>query len=373
MSKVKIKKVAFHFPRLVQGGAEVMRLALAKELLSRGYEVDLVVFDRFGELADRVPAGARIVTLDVKRTAQSFWPLLKYLSSEERPDVLISSLGHQNAMVILAKMIGRSNTRVFITQHNALSEEASQSKKLGDKIIPLLYRLFAGHADGIIAVSEGVADDMARVSKLDRSSISVLYNPAYPSNVSEMIREPVNWAEERDVKRVIFAGRLVHQKGVDILVSAFSKVLTRMDARLIICGDGPDAPKLKRQARELNIEDKVEFLGYQANPLKFISRADLFVLPSRFEGFGNVLVEALACGTPIVSADCLYGPNEILARGKFGRLVVANNDDALADGIIASLGEEHDRAELKARAKEFTVSTVTDRYINLVSYRGKQG
>jgi glycosyltransferase involved in cell wall biosynthesis len=363
----QIKKIAFHFPRLVQGGAEVMRLTLSKELISRGYEVDLVVFNTTGELADRVPEGVNIVSLNVDRTLKSLFPLCRYLNSKQRPDVLISSLGHQNAMTVLASMLSRGHSRIFITQHNALSEEAKRSPKLKDKIVPLLYRLLARRAGGIFAVSKGVANDMADTCKIDRERISVLYNPAYPSDVQRMIEEPIDLVSEAGTKDVIFAGRLVYQKGVDILLEAFSKVLTTIGARLIICGDGPDASKLKSQAAQLGISDRVIFLGYQPNPLKFIARSDLFVLPSRFEGFGNVLVEALACGTPIVSSNCFYGPSEILENGKYGRLVEVNNPDALAIGIVASLTAIHDREQLKTRAKEFTVSSVTDRYLSALS------
>jgi len=220
-------------------------------------------------------------------------------------------------------------------------------------------------ADVRICISEGVADDVARLARFRRDRIEVIYNPI------EMLADPSAddfeglW-EGTQAKRVLTVGRLVEQKNLPLLLEAFSRVIEKMDARLVILGEGPLRGTLERKVAALGLERAVKLSGFMTNPASAYNSADLFVLSSDFEGFGNVIVEALACGVPVVSTDCPSGPREILSDGEFGTLVPCCDPDALADAMLAALAREHDTERLKARASDFTPERAATAYLKAI-------
>lgn len=357
------RRIAFHFFSLDQGGVERMRITLAHELLARGYDVDFVLVKKQGELLPHVPKGVRIIDLGSRRTATSLLPLARYLK-KERPDALFSSMGPQNVMAIIARRLSGAKGWLGVMQHNALTAEAKAGISLQQALVPLSYRIFLPGADGVFAVSAGVADDMARATGFERTKIGVLYNPACPEGMDPDALPPVQhpFFDSGDPV-VIGCGRLVAQKGWDTLLDAFAQVVARRPARLLILGVGPEEEALTAQARQLRLEDRVAFMGFQANPAAWMARSDLFVMSSRYEGFGNVIVEALATGTAVVSTDCNYGPSEILDGGRYGALVPVGDADRMADAIVAAVGQPVDRQRLIARAREFSVAQVVDNYL----------
>lgn len=364
--EVTAGRIAFHFPDLASGGVEKMRLALSRELIKIGYDVDLVLCRAAGEYLPQVPAGVRIVDLGASRTRNAILPLAKYLR-EENPSVLVSSMGATNIASILAgKMAGRV-VPIFVTQHNALGEQARSVMRLQQRVMPMLYRLMLPLADGVIAVSEGVADDLSCLTRYPRDKINVLHNPAYPQDLERHISEPFSHPFFADGEPVVVAvGRLIEQKGFDVLIRAIRLVRDRRPVRLAILGVGPLQSKLRQQASSVGLANAVEFLGFQRNPLMFMKHAALVAMSSRFEGFGNVLVEAMACGTPVVSTDCRSGPAEILDQGKYGRLVAVDSERELASAIDATLIEEPERNALTGRARQFSAEIVTQRYLEVL-------
>jgi glycosyltransferase involved in cell wall biosynthesis len=358
--------VAFHINNMASGGAEKMRLVLARELLKRGYRVDLVLCQANGEYMPLVPEGVNVVNLNVSRSFLSVAPLSRYLR-ERRPTVMISSLGYHNTAAVLANRLAGRPTRVFVTQHNNLSSQSAQSGSMKLQIVPLLYRFVLPMADGVLAVSRGIADDMAKTTGFPKDRINVLYNPAAPEMQEKLAREPINDAFFDTEEPVIVAiGRLHLQKGFDTLISAFARLAEGRAARLAICGVGPLEGALKDRAQLLGVADRVLFLGFQPNPAKFLARADLFVLSSRFEGFGNVLVEALASGTPIVSTDCPHGPREILDDGRYGALVPVDDVEAMAAAMSGMLNAPTPKEALLQRARSFSPAQVVDRYLDII-------
>lgn len=343
-----------------------MRLNLAEELVARGYTVDLVLCRREGELLSSVAGGVNIVDLGAKRTVTSLIPLVRYLN-RRRPAVLFSSLGHQNIISIVAARISGSRSKIVVTQHNALGEESSLNGHLSHRLLPGLYRVFLPFADHVLAVSEGVADDLSFHSKFDRRRISVIYNPVVRGAIRTLATEPVvSFPPDAGKDCVIAVGRLSPQKNFDHLLRAFAQVARRRAVSLAICGVGDLYTDLRALCDELGISERVHFLGFQKNPFKYISRASLLVMSSRYEGFGNVIAESLACGTPVVSTDCKYGPSEILDNGRFGRLVPLDDLGALAVAIDEELSRQHDKAALVSRANMFAVDRICDAYLNLV-------
>jgi glycosyltransferase involved in cell wall biosynthesis len=368
-TKTNRQLIAFHFLSLSQGGVEKMRLILAKELLSRGWQVDLVVCSAQGDLAALVPEGARVIDLRAARTIKSLVPLVKYLKNE-RPAVMISSLGHQNLAAIISRFCSRAGTWLAVTQHNALGVEAG-ALTLQHRLLPMAYRIALPLADQVIAVSEGVADDLAERTHYNRNNIAVIYNPAEPSKNGDM-RSPSSLhryfveREQTGCTVYIAVGRLAYQKGYDILLRAFKSLTNVADCRLIICGVGPDKDELEALAVTLGLESQVDFVGFVERPASLIACSDIFVLSSRYEGFGNVLVEALSVGTKILSTDCDFGPSEILAQGVFGRLVAVNSESELYNGMLHAINDRYEPAELKKRAGDFSVTAAVDSYMKLI-------
>ncbi len=355
--------LAFHFFGLAQGGVERMMIELAPEFLARGYAVDFVLVKAVGELRPLVPAGVRIVDLDAKRTLGSILPLARYFRREQ-PAAMFASLGPQNIAAIVARRIARSRSWLGVMQHNALSIQARAGISAQQSLVPLMYRIFLPHADRVIAVSRGVADDLATATGYPRDSICVLYNAACPDDADEKAAlRPEHPLLSAGVPLVLGVGRLVPQKGWDVAIRAFAQVVKQRPAQLAIAGVGPDEAALSRLIAELGLADHVHLLGFQAQPLGWMAAADLVLMSSRYEGFGNVLVEALAVGTPVVSTDCNFGPAEILEDGKWGRLAPVDDVDALARAILESLDAKPDRDALRARARAFSVSSVAERYL----------
>ena len=386
---------------LAGGGLEKTMVALAAGLAGRGHAVTLLPCRSEGRLAGALPPGPVLHKLE-RRSAlagrlaslwadpSAFVPLLRpfllapktptpvpYLRSladwlrRERPDGLIACMPQENIAALLARELAGTSTRVIVTAHNTLSAQVQRARSVNYRALPPLIGHIYRRADAVVAVSTGVADDLAVTTGLPRNLISVIHNPAVPPDVDRLAAEPVDhpWLQPGQPPVILGVGRLVPQKGFDILLRAFALVRRQRPVRLVIVGEGPDEHATRRQraelealATELGIADDFALPGYAANPFAWMARASVFVLSSNHEGFGNVLPEAMACGCPVVSTDCPSGPAEILENGRWGRLVPVGDHDKMADAILATLAEPPARAELRQRAAAFTVDTAVDRY-----------
>ncbi len=346
------------------GGVERMRLVLFKALPSRGMTVSAIVHARRGALADQVPDSVPVITLGTRRTAADILPLARILR-QQRFDCVFANLDHNNIILLLASLISGHRTRVIICQHNALSAEARGGWKY--RLVPLFYRLLWRAADAIVAVSEGVANDLAQTAAIPRSAVTVIYNPVVADDmaVRAQSRPPHPWLAGGIAPVFLFAGRLTAQKDPQTLLKAFASLARTSHARLIMVGDGELAAPLARLAEELGISRCVCFAGFQADPLPWIFHASALVLSSRYEGLGNVIIEALACGVPVIATDCPFGPAEILLGGRLGSLVPVGDPDAMALAM-QNYAEQAVRVdERRARAAQFSVQACVDRHRDL--------
>ncbi len=364
-----LRHLAVYMHDLSGGGVERMRLELIRVFLARGLAVTLVLHARTGALAQAVPAGCRVVVLGGGRTAQDVPGLARFLR-RERPDVLLVSLDHNNIAAMLARRLAGGPTRLVICQHNALSAEAEHMRGWKYRAVPLLYRLLAGAADGIVAVSAGVADDLARTAGLARRRVTVIHNPVISGDFMARASAPAAdpWLADDAPPVLVWVGRLVAQKDPHTLLRAFAGVAP--PARLLLLGEGELRPELERLAAALGLDGRVRFAGFQANPLPWIREAHALVLSSRYEGLGNVIVEALGCGTAVVSTDCPHGPREILEDGRHGALVPVGDADALAAAMRTVLAGGHDPAALRARAAAFTAEHAVAQHLALFARLG---
>ncbi len=358
--------ICFFLPNFAVGGAERMTLNLMRALKDRGHNVVLVVTDNQGGLREAVPLGVEVVCLRRPSTLRALGPLVDTLRTR-RPDVLISALGHNNIITLWARALARTGCKIIIQQHSVLSYQAREHGSWRQFILPTLYRLFARWADGIVAVSVGSADDMAKVAHIPREAITVIYNPVLGEDVAILAREPVDHPFFAPDQPPVFlaVGRLVSVKDFSTLLKAFKIARDTTPARLVILGEGPLRRSLLAECEDLGISDEVSLPGNSSNPFAYMSRAGALIVSSRFEGFGVVLAEALAVGASVVSTDCPYGPSEILDGGRYGRLVPIGDAPRMASAMLEALAEPISGDLARSRAEEFTADRIAQRYEDL--------
>lgn len=359
-------RLTLFIPSLNGGGAERVMVSLANGLSAKGLDVDLVLAREAGVYLTEVSRDVRIVDLGVRRTLETLWPLARYLR-HERPATLISAMNYVNIIASWARRLSGAPCRLVLTEHANLSQLLADSSPAMAWGLPRLMRSAYARADAIVAVSDGVADDLAAILRCNPRHIHTRHNPietaALALKSTERLDHP--WFAPGQPPVVIAAGRLSPEKDFPTLIRAFSALRRRRPARLVILGEGGQRPALQALIDELGCGSDALLAGFQANPYKWMGRAAAFVLSSRWEGFGNVLVEAMACGTPVISTACPSGPEEILAGGRWGRLVAVGDADALADAIEQALLDESP-PDVRRRAQDFSVERIVDAYLPLL-------
>jgi glycosyltransferase involved in cell wall biosynthesis len=363
--------VAIYLHDLAGGGVERQSLIIAEEFRRHGADVTLVLHRLRGELLDQVPPGLRVVDLNSSRTLMDVLGLVRFLR-KEKPDILLSNVDLNNIAALLAKGISFSDTKMVICQHNPLSVSFVAGEAWLYRHIALSYRMLSPLISRAVAVSGGVAEELRTLAKLPAGSVLTINNPVvgpdFQARSQEIadhpwFRRPGGALSNQPV--FVTAGRLVPQKDHETMIRALAIHRRQVDSRLIILGVGPRYDALRDLAARLDLTHAVDFPGFRGNALPFFRAADAFLLSSRCEGFGNVIVEALGCGTPVISTDCKYGPAEILDRGRYGVLVEAGNPAAMAEAMdqVATLREQFPSDLLRRRAAEFNYATCASRYM----------
>ena len=342
---------------------------MAEGLVNRGYRVDLVLGKKQGEYLEQVPAKVNLIDLRVKKLLLSLNLVGAYLK-KQKPAVLISANERVNIVALLAKKIYRSKTKLIISVHvNNTEQMARQGASIYRKIIIRLARWTYKWADSVVAVSEGVAADVAALFSVPPEKIHVIYNPIINSNLGDKINEPVEhpWFKQEKCPVVIGVGRLNRQKDFLTLIKSLREIKKVIaDTKLIILGEGQQRRELENEIKMLRLEKDVYMPGFVENPYSYLKNSSVFVLSSAWEGFGNVLVEAMATGTPVVSTDCPSGPAEILKNGKYGPLVPVGDANSLAREVVAILKDPPAAELLIRRAHDFTVDKAVDHYISMI-------
>jgi glycosyltransferase involved in cell wall biosynthesis len=370
-------------------------LHLAEAFAGQGHKIDLVLCQRKGPYANKIPPGVNVIELRRTGIALSRMRVLlanpeairslclpillalkppktiRYLHSlatylrREQPDALLSAKTPANLVAIWAKRLAQARTRIVVSERTNLSIGIRQSPKWRWRYVaPLIGKVYP-KAERIVTVSRGVADDLAACTGLPRATIGTIYNPTLITEISEKAQAPIShtWLPPTTIPVVLGVGRLVPQKDFPTLLKAFAHVHRKHPARLLILGEGRERAKLEALASELGIAEDVSFPGFEPNPYAFMARASVFVLSSGWEGLPNALIEALACGCPVVSTNCPSGPQEILGNGAFGPLVPVGDDQALAEAILHTLEHPPISDRLRSRAAEFDIQTITEQYL----------
>jgi len=376
-------------------------LNLIAGFLAQGRTVDLVLCQAKGVYLGEIPAGAKMIELRATGSIQSRWhaamgnrgkipallrPVLlarkiapeiarirslQHYLQQARPDIILSALTYANLVALWAKRLSGTRVPVVISERIALSNyctASSNARKWRWRYLPDMVRHTYPDADAVVAVSEHVANDLVCSIGLDRQSVSTVYNPVVDDTLRTRAHQALAhpWFTPGAAPVVLSAGRLTEQKDFATLLHAFARLRAVREARLVILGEGRLRKKLEALAEHLGIRADVDLPGFVENPFKYMARASVLVLSSRYEGLPGVLIQALACGCPVISTDCPGGSREILAEGRYGTLVDVGDTAGIAAAILETLDNPTPTDRLRQRADDFTVAHSVSNYLELL-------
>lgn len=335
------KRVAIFVPTMAGGGAEKSMLRLADGLAGRGFVVDLVVASAQGPNLAHVSKRVRLVDLKSPRALFCMPSLIAYLR-RERPDALLSTLDYANIIALWARKLSGFPQNLLINDQNTISITSRHTRQRRQQWVPMLAKRFYPWANHIIGNSQGVADDLRQIIGTTKPPVEVVYNPVVTPELAEKVAADLNhpWFAADQPPVLLAVGRLTQQKDFPTLIRAFASLKNERNARLLILGEGPDRAALESLVSELGLSQTVSLPGFVDNPYAYMKRAKAFILSSRWEGLPTVLIEALFCGVPVIATDCPSGPHEILAAGKYGRLIPMQDERALSEAMQLALDDK---------------------------------
>ena len=362
--KANRKRVLFLVPTLSGGGAERVTVTLLEHLNRSRFEPHLALVDRVGPLLKDLPADIPLHDLKAGRVRRAFPGILR-LARKLKPQVIHSAMVELNLATVLLRPFLPPGLRVLIREDTSPGALIAQGRK-HPLIWDWLYRQLYRRADKIICVGDHVLDDLADTFAVPRSKLVRVYNPV-DLELARRLAEGGGNPYPGSGPHLIAAGRLAREKGFDLLLDAMPLVHAAVaDADLTILGEGPLRSDLLDQRDKLGLAGVIQLPGFQPNPYPYFKHADLFVLPSRWEGFGLAAIEALAVGTPVVATDCPGAVREVLAGCPIARLVPPSNPKALAEAIIAALKSPQSGFDspksLNSFLSRFDVKTVLREY-----------
>jgi glycosyltransferase involved in cell wall biosynthesis len=368
-------KVLFYTSSLGGGGAEKHVQRIANAIEEMGHQVTVAVVRSGGSYEQDLSDEVKMITLSEGWLNSSTWrlmrsvrPLRKYIS-EHRPDVLCSVMDHVNVRLLRALSGVEDTPPAVISVQNNPERRFGEEAGWRNRLLHWRMRQSYDEADQIVALSQGVAQQLVEMGLADSDRLTVIHNAGLDDEIYETKEFPINERAVPGEPLVVACGSLTEQKGYPYLLDAFHRVRNEMKAKLWILGEGERREYIESEISALGLEEDVELLGFRDNPFKFMAAADVFVLSSLWEGFGNVVVEAMACGTPVVSTDCPHGPGEIISHGESGLLIPIASSDALARVLLRILDDQELRDRLTAngheRARDFHASKIGREYIDL--------
>jgi glycosyltransferase involved in cell wall biosynthesis len=357
-------RVQFVLPTLYGGGAERTMLNLLNNLDRERFQPSLVLFQREGQYLSLVRDDVDVIAVN-RRTRNAVLPLAREIR-RLRPHIVFSTLLHTNVVAVAARMLSLSPALSIVRETNNQTAAGRSHVGLEGRAVRWAYR----RAHRVICLSAGVADDVQMRNGLRAGQTPVVYNPVDLENIQSMAKAvlPAGVPYPSPGRfNVLAAGRLMPQKGFDLLITGLASV-RGLDWQLTILGEGIERQALENLAGEMGVSDRVSFQGFQSNPYAWMARADLFVLSSRWEGFGHVIVEAMASGVPVLSTRCPSGPDEIITDGVDGTLCAISAEDigAKIAGLAGSVEVRRRHAVAgHVTAKRFDVHSITTQYSEL--------
>jgi glycosyltransferase involved in cell wall biosynthesis len=367
-------KVLVVIASLEIGGAQRLVVDLINNMDRKRLSLSLALSKATGGFLPRIPSDCNVFDLERSSWRDFPWLILKlaWILRKERPDVVLSVLQHSNILAFLARLISRKKMPIVMSEHIS-AHHYLQCQPWMRRLIGVSYQ----NADCMIAVSKGVADEMITYWGLQEERVKMIYNPVDLDSVKSLGAEPLSMSHEMQEPIIISVGRFTRQKGYSYLLHAFAEVSVQIPCTLVLVGDGEDRRELEQLALDLGIKDRTVFTGLDSNPYRWISRSNVFVLSSLYEGFAIVLLEALALGIPVIASDCPHGPSEILRNGRDGLLVPPSDSSALAQALLTLLKDDQLRQCLSfsgtQRVEDFSIRKIADQYAEVLQATSVMG
>jgi len=354
--KKKIRLLYFH-PTIVFGGAERTSTLILENLDKTIFDV---VFVTKKEVFPPLSVGKTVYIddLGVNDGFAGFSALIKDARIigrliKDESDLAFGMLHYGCIVLATLKFFFGSKVRIIVSPRTPSKDGIKfhlKDKPSGRIIWNLMVRFFCRYSDGIIVASEGLREECIVKYQAERKKIATVNNSVDVESIEKLSAESSDCEDLPGTYVISTAGRLAAEKNIDVLFKAFATLRKDMKAKLWVIGEGPERSHLESLAASLSIENDVVFFGFQENPYKYIKRSDAFVHTSLFEGFGNVILEAMACGVPVVATDCPFGPREMIDNMKNGILVPMSDEHALAEALKVVLESDELRRNLVARA-----------------------
>ena len=356
-------KISFLVPDLSAAGTQRVQVMLAGGMANNGFSVDLVNCATAGPLSEAIPDGVGSVQFDQTVLPLALPKLVSYLK-KEKPVVLYSAINGANLLALLAIRLARTNTKLVMTVHTHFGEKWKHQFHLTAPLRRLVLKWMYGRATKVVVVSDDIRDHLLEDLDIVPEKVATVMNPIDRDRIIRMAQAPVShpWFEDDSLPVTIAVGRLDTNKGFSTLIKAFKIVSAKIPARLIIVGEGPDRPKLERLITDLKMQDEIELIGFDANPYRWMCRSKLFSLSSLTEGFGLVIMEALALELPVVVTDCGSGPRRIAELFNRVKLVPTGNPKALSEAIEQILLSDQTPVETDGPWDQFSPPVAASAY-----------
>jgi len=365
-------KVGIVLSSLQGGGSERLHIELAKEFLKSDLEVDFILLNSESGntgLHSLMPNECKIISLNTKRIRSAISPM-KHQFNKGCYDILMVAQWPLTIIASIALFLSSSHAKIIFTEHTNLSASRKEELKIPLFLLKISISIFYKFADHIITVSEGIKNDLNELGVKKKDNISVIYNPVSIKDYTPLkiaIEDISKYWEEGFANKILAVGSLKRQKNFLNLVEAFSRLPDdkKSNSQVTILGEGNERQKIQEMISNLNLQDQIILRGFKLDPRPWFDSANLFVLSSSWEGFGNVLVEAMQSRLPIVSTDCPSGPREILAHGEYGALVEPDNPELLSLCISEALDKSYDLETIYKRSQEFTIEKAGNKYLTI--------
>ncbi|EXJ23344.1 Alpha-1,4-N-acetylgalactosamine transferase PglJ [Alkalibacterium sp. AK22] len=352
-----MKTVAVLVPTMAGGGAERVVATLVRTINREKFRIHLILVRAEGPYMELLPDTIKITSLNAGHVRYALIKLTNVLNTVQ-PDIVFSTLDELNLGLVLIKPFLRKKPKIILREANTPSKSLSTLSPLKKKSVLFLYTHFYPRADLIIAQCMAMRADILHTYKLSSEKVTHIYNPLDIDTIIKQSFEGNPYPE--GLIHLLAVGRLSYQKGFDILLEAVRIVLqTEPTVHLTVIGEGSLKQELSTLSEKLEIDQHVQFLGFKKNPYPYYRYADAYILSSRWEGFPNSLLEALACGTKVVATDCPSGPREILLDNAYGTLVPASDPQALAEGILHTIKSKNKSGK---RAEAYRVEAIIEEY-----------
>lgn len=363
------KKVAIFLPSMRGGGAERAMMTLANGFVEKNINVDLVLAKAEGPYLDEISSNVNIVDLNKRRVLYALPALIKYLSTT-KPDAVLSTLNHANIIAVVARKLSGISTKLILGQANTLSLNSGGKSRFSKKLIHRLVKVFYPKADFIVAVSQGVADDLINCFGIPSEKIKVIYDPIVTDALFQKAEEKLDhpWFNDKSIPTILSVGRLTPVKDFNTLIEAFRLVRNQTPVRLLILGEGECREELEQLVSSYGLNQDVSLPGFVSNPFPYMKHASLFVLSSLSEGLPNAMIQAMALGLPIVATDCKSGPAEILENGRLGILTEVGNSTLLANSIITTITNKNNKTDdlVKICKQKFSAKNTIEQFAKVL-------